>query len=60
MNEEGYLTKTFKFFDIHNKGAVSLDQFYRTIEKIGVIIDKEVRYSSLICDLGSYKHLQYL
>lgn len=42
QGEEGFLTKTFKFFDIHNKGAVTFDQFYRTIEKIGVIIEKEV------------------
>lgn len=38
--EEGYLTKCFKFFDIHNKGGVSFDQFSRTIEKIGVNIEK--------------------
>ena len=45
--EEGYLTKCFKFFDIHNRGAVSFDQFYRTIEKIGVIIEKNVRTGHL-------------
>ena len=45
--EEGYLTKCFKFFDIHNLGAVSFDQFYRTIEKIGVIIEKHVSTSYL-------------
>ena len=43
--EEGYLTKCFKFFDIHNRGAVSFDQFYRTIEKIGVIMEKPVGIS---------------
>ena len=42
QNEEGFLTKQFKFFDIHNKGEVSFDQFYRAVEKIGVVIDKEV------------------
>lgn len=39
------MTKCFKFFDIHNKGGVSFDQFYRTIEKIGVIIEKSVSYT---------------
>ena len=42
QNEETFLTKQFKFFDIHNKGEVSFDQFHRAIEKIGVVIDKEV------------------
>lgn len=42
QNEEGFLQKCFKFFDIHNKGDVNFDQFYRTIEKIGVIVEKEV------------------
>jgi hypothetical protein len=42
QNEEGFLTKCFKFFDIHNKGEVDFDAFYRAIEKIGVIIEKQV------------------
>jgi Ca2+-binding EF-hand superfamily protein len=42
QNEEGFLSKCFKFFDINNKGEVTYDQFYRTVEKIGVIIDKNV------------------
>ena len=42
QGEEGFLTKSFKFFDIHNKGEVSFDQFHRAVEKIGVVIDKEV------------------
>lgn len=40
--EETFLAKCFKFFDIHNKGEVNFDQFFRTVEKIGVIIDKNV------------------
>ena len=44
QNEEGFLAKTFKYFDIHNKGEVNFDQFFRTVEKIGVIIDKNVSY----------------
>jgi hypothetical protein len=41
------LTKCFKFFDIHNKGAVSFDQFFRAVEKIGIIIDKQVCFMIL-------------
>ena len=44
QNEEGFLIKSFKFFDIHNKGEVTFDQFFRAVEKIGVVIDKEVRF----------------
>jgi len=32
-----FLAKTFKFFDIQNKGSVTQDQFVRSIEKLGVI-----------------------
>lgn len=42
QGEEGFLAKCFKFFDIHNKGEVAFEQFFRTVEKIGVIISKEV------------------
>jgi len=42
QGEEGFLAKCFKFFDIHNKGEVNFEQFYRTVEKIGVIIEKQV------------------
>lgn len=40
-----FLTKTLKFFDIYNEGSINFDNFYRGIEKIGVIIEKEtLRY----------------
>ena len=42
QGEEGFLTKSFKFFDIYNKGEVTFEQFHRAVEKIGVVIDKEV------------------
>jgi len=42
QSEEGFLTKCFKFFDIHNKGQVNFEQFFRAVEKIGVVIDKNV------------------
>lgn len=41
QSEEGFLIKQFKFFDIYNKGTLNFDNFYRTVEKIGIIMDKE-------------------
>mmetsp|Transcript_13353 Transcript_13353/g.11851 ORF Transcript_13353/g.11851 Transcript_13353/m.11851 type:complete len:532 (+) Transcript_13353:19-1614(+) len=41
QSEEGFLVKQFKFFDIYNTATLSFDNFYRTIEKIGIIKDKE-------------------
>ena len=44
QGEDTYLIKCFKYFDIQNKGYVEFDQFYRTIEKIGVIIERDVSF----------------
>lgn len=41
QSEEGFLIKQFKFFDIYNTGILSFDNYYRTVEKIGIIRDKE-------------------
>jgi hypothetical protein len=41
QQEDAFLTKAFKFFDIKNEGQVDFDQFARTVEKVGVIIEKE-------------------
>ncbi len=41
QSEEGFLVKQFKFFDIYNNGTLNFDNFYRTVEKIGIIKDKE-------------------
>lgn len=32
----------FKFFDIQNKGRVDFDQFYRAMEKVGIVMDRPV------------------
>ena len=46
-DETTFLNKTFKFFDIQNKGGVSQDQFQRAVEKMGVVLtDKMVSASS--------------
>jgi Ca2+-binding EF-hand superfamily protein len=36
-DEKTFLAKTFKFFDIQNKGSVTQDQFVRSCEKLGVV-----------------------
>lgn len=41
QSEEGFLVKQFKFFDIYNNGVLDFNNFYRTAEKIGIIMDKE-------------------
>ena len=32
----------FKYFDIQNSGKVDFDQFYRSMEKTGIIMEKSV------------------
>ena len=53
QSEEGFLVKQFKFFDIYNTGVLSFDNFYRTVEKIGMVIDKEDTRQI-------YSHLSYV
>ena len=38
--EERFLVKSFQFFDIMRNGFVDFNQFYRTIEKLGVVMTK--------------------
>ena len=35
MSEEACLVKMFKFFDVTDRGAVTLQQFMQVLEKIG-------------------------
>ena len=42
QEETTFLTKTFKFFDIQNKGSVTEEQFGRAIQKIGVVLSDEI------------------
>jgi len=44
MNEEAFLIRSFKFFDITNKGTLDNTNFKKAIEKVGVIIDPEVAF----------------
>ena len=50
-----FLNKTFKFFDIQNKGGVNQDQFQRAVEKMGVVLtDKMVSaLSRLLTDAAN-------
>jgi Ca2+-binding EF-hand superfamily protein len=41
LDEHTFLQRTFKFFDIQNRGHVTLDQFRRTLTKIGVVVPNE-------------------
>ena len=43
-----FLNKTFKFFDIQNKGSITCDQFKRSIEKLGVVMPEDERDFDLI------------
>ena len=42
INEAQFLQKMFKYFDIQNKGKVDFDQFYRAMEKTGIVMDRPV------------------
>jgi len=37
VNDQVFLSKQFKYFDVMNKGKVDFDQFKRAVEKIGVV-----------------------
>ena len=43
-----FLNKTFKFFDIQNKGSITCDQFKRSIEKLGVVMPDDEKDFDLI------------
>ena len=47
INEAQFLQKMFKFFDIQNKGKVDFDQWYRAMEKVGIVMDRPVSISYL-------------
>jgi Ca2+-binding EF-hand superfamily protein len=48
-DEKAFLAKTFKFFDIQNKGSVTQEQFVRSCEKLGVVFpDPDVSSAWLI------------
>ena len=54
-DEAMFLGKTFKFFDIQNKGSVTQDQFVRAVEKLGVVtpdsnVSKESSKSANVID----------
>jgi Ca2+-binding EF-hand superfamily protein len=38
----------FKFFDIQNKGKVDFDQFFRAMEKTGIVMDRPVSNSAFL------------
>jgi len=44
VGEEGFLLRSFKFFDTAGKGTLPKEGFQRAIEKIGVNIEPEVTF----------------
>jgi len=40
QSETKFLQKTFKFFDIQNRGKVNFDQFFRAMEKAGIVMSR--------------------
>lgn len=42
VNETQFLQKTFKYFDVMNKGKVTFDQFYKSMDKAGVVMERDV------------------
>ena len=45
INESQFLAKCFKYFDIQNKGKVDFDQFFRAMDKLGIIMDRDDIYA---------------
>ena len=56
INEVQFLQKMFKYFDIQNTGKVDFDQFYRSMEKTGIIMEKNVSHNPLSRQLVSAKY----
>ncbi len=44
QSEAKFLQKTFKFFDIQNRGKVNFDQFFRAMEKAGIVMSRPDLY----------------
>ena len=54
INEAQFLQKMFKYFDIQNKGKVDFDQFYRAMEKTGIVMDRPVSQIKFSIDLKPF------
>ena len=39
MSEETVLLRAFKYFDLDNSGCVSLNEWVKAVEKVGVIVE---------------------
>lgn len=44
LTDEAYLVKSFKFFDIYDKGQLTYRQFHQAIEKMGLYYTLQVRF----------------
>ena len=52
QDEGAFLQKTFKFFDIQNKGSVTQDQFSRALQKVGVVLADGMVSSKIVSTVG--------
>jgi hypothetical protein len=61
QSEENVLMRNFKYFDADNDGAVSLHEWYKTIEKIGVLVPslEDLRQLFLLYDTRGDGRLDY-
>jgi Ca2+-binding EF-hand superfamily protein len=61
--EERFLNKSFQFFDFHRSGMIDFTQFYKTLERVGVIATKtnaEKIFNEIIrLGFGEDEHLNY-
>ena len=42
INAPQFLQKSFKYFDFQNKGVVDFDVFAKSMEKLGVVMERAV------------------
>ena len=58
VNDQVFISKQFKYFDVMNKGKVDFDQFRRAVEKIGVVqnefvsINKNIIFINILISIG--------
>jgi Ca2+-binding EF-hand superfamily protein len=61
--EERFLTKSFQFFDFHRSGMIDFSQFFRALERVGVIVTKsnadKIFTQIISLGFGHDAHLNY-
>ena len=52
--------RAFKYFDLSNSGSVDKTRFFRSIEKVGVVVDGDKVYYSCFIFYFLRKEMKYL